>query len=39
MVQRRVSKQMRGRRLYITIAVLLIASAMVVLLWAFVRGG
>jgi hypothetical protein len=29
---------MRGRRLYITVTVLLIASAIIVLLWMLVRG-
>jgi hypothetical protein len=29
---------MRGGRLYVLVAVLLVAAAIVVLLWAFVRG-
>jgi hypothetical protein len=30
---------MRGRRLYVWVAVLLVASALVVLLWVLVRSG
>jgi hypothetical protein len=30
---------MRGRRLYVWVVVLLVAAAIVVLLWALVRGG